>query len=134
MIGVAIAGHGSFAAGLRDAAEMIMGPQEQLALVDLRPAENLDEYRERLERAVREVDSGEGTLVLVDLFGGSPSNVSAYLLGPKAEVVTGVSLPMLIEVLAARDVSDLPGLVQTALGAGREGLVRLGDRLAMGGS
>lgn len=132
MIGIVLAGHGSFCEGLRDAAQMIMGPQEQLALVPLGPAENLDEYREKLERARDEVDSGDGVLVLVDLFGGSPSNVAAYLLGPTTEVVTGVSLPMLLEVLSAR-TSALADVVDTAVATAQMGTIRLADRIRAGG-
>jgi mannose/fructose/sorbose-specific phosphotransferase system IIA component len=132
MIGIVVAGHGSFGDGLRDGAQMIMGPQEQLAIVELRPAENLDVYRDRLQQAVKEVESGEGVLVIVDLFGGSPSNVSAYLVGETVEVVAGASLPMLIEVLSARDDADLGELVKTALSAGQQGLVRLADKLGGG--
>jgi mannose PTS system EIIA component len=132
VIGIVLAGHGGFCEGLRDAAQMIMGPQEQLALVPLGPAENLDEYREKLQRARDEVDSGEGVLVFVDLFGGSPSNVAAYLLGPTTEVVTGVSLPMLLEVLSAR-TSALADVVNTAVATAQPATIRLADRIGAGG-
>ncbi len=132
MIGIVLAGHGGFCEGLRDAAQMIMGSQEDLAVVPLSPAENLDEYREKLQSARDEVDSGDGVLVLVDLFGGSPSNVAAYLLGPTTEVVTGVSLPMLLEVLSAR-TGSLSDVVTTALATAQLGTIRLADRIGAGG-
>jgi PTS system mannose-specific IIA component len=132
VIGIVLAGHGGFCDGIRDAAEMIMGPQEHLAVVPLGPAENLDLYREKLEQARTEVDSGDGVLVLVDLFGGSPSNVAAYLLGPSTEVVTGVSLPMLLEVLSAREL-PLSQVVDTAVAAAQVGTIRLADRIRAGG-
>jgi PTS system mannose-specific IIA component len=132
VIGIVLAGHGGFCDGIRDAAEMIMGPQDSLAVVPLGPAENLDLYREKLEQARTEVDSGDGVLVLVDLFGGSPSNVAAYLLGQGTEVVTGVSLPMLLEVLSARE-SPLSQVVDTAMSAAQVGTIRLADRIRAGG-
>ena len=132
MIGIVLAGHGGFCDGIRDAAEMIMGPQERMAVVPLGPAENLDLYREKLEQARTEVDAGDGVLVLVDLFGGSPSNVAAYLLGPTTEVVSGVSLPMLLEVLSVRD-SALSQVVETAVAAAQTGTIRLADRIRAGG-
>jgi PTS system mannose-specific IIA component len=132
VIGIVLAGHGGFCEGLLDAAQMIMGPQEHLAVVPLGPAENLDEYREKLQRARDEVDSGDGVLVFVDLFGGSPSNVAAYLLGPSTEVVTGVSLPMLLEVLSAR-TSSLTDVVNTAVATAQLGTIRLADRIGAGG-
>lgn len=133
MIGIVLAGHGGFCEGLRHAAEMIMGSQEQVALVPLGPAENLDEYRERLRAARDDVDSGQGVLILVDLFGGSPSTVSAYLQGPDTEVVTGASLPMLLEALSAREGEKLSELVETATTAGRDAVMRLADRIGSGG-
>jgi PTS system mannose-specific IIA component len=132
VIGIVLAGHGSFCEGIRDAAEMIMGPQEQVAVVPLGPAENLDLYRKKLEDARTEVDSGDGVLVLADLFGGSPSNVAAYLLGPNTEVVTGASLPMLLEVLGARE-SPLTDVIETAVSAAQVGTIRLADRIRTGG-
>lgn len=132
MIGIVLAGHGGFCDGIRDAAEMIMGPQERVAVVPLGPAENLDVYREKLEGAHTEVDSGEGVLILVDLFGGSPSNVAAYLLGSNTEVVTGVSLPMLLEVLSSRE-SPLSQVVDTAVTAAQTGTIRLADRIRAAG-
>jgi PTS system mannose-specific IIA component len=133
VIGIVLAGHGGFCEGLLDAAQMIMGPQEHLAVVPMGPAENLDEYREKLERACKDVDSGGGVLVFVDLFGGSPSNVAAYVLGPSTEVVTGVSLPMLLEVLSAR-TGPLADVVNTALATAQLGTIRLADRIGAGGA
>jgi PTS system mannose-specific IIA component len=123
--GLVLAGHGTLVDGLRDAAEMIMGPQDQLALVPLGKAENMDVYRDKLESAVREVDRGDGAIVLVDLFGGSPSNAAAYLAREGTEVITGLSLPMLLEVLAVRSDKSTLELVETAMTAGQQAVVRL---------
>jgi mannose PTS system EIIA component len=133
VIGIVVAGHGRFCDGLRDAAEMIMGPQEQLAVVPMGPAENLDQYKDKLRRARDEVDSGDGVLLLVDLFGGSPSNVSCYLLGPSTEAVTGVSLPMFLEVLSSREGASLADAVKTAMASAEIGTIRLADRIKAGG-
>lgn len=129
MIGLVLVSHGPLASGLRGAAEMIMGPQKALAVLGLELAQNMDTYRSDLESAVRAVDQGQGVLVLADLFGGSPANTAAYVLGPTVEVVCGVSLPMLIEVLGAREDSDLQGLAATAIEAASLGAVRLADVL-----
>jgi PTS system mannose-specific IIA component len=127
--GIVLAGHGGLVDGFRDAAEMIMGPQEQLALVALGKAENMDVYQDKLRSAVGQVDSGEGTIIFVDLFGGSPSNAAAYLAREGTEVITGLSLPMLLEVLGARTYKSTPELVDTAMAAAQQGAVRLSTLL-----
>ncbi|HYF92246.1 MAG TPA: PTS sugar transporter subunit IIA [Symbiobacteriaceae bacterium] len=128
-VGLVLASHATLAQGLRAAAEMIAGPQEHLAVVPLGPAENLDEYRAKLEAAAREVDTGRGVLVLVDLFGGSPGNTAAYLVSDQVEVVGGASLPMLLEVLMARAAASPDELAVLAARAGREATIRFKEIL-----
>lgn len=132
MIGLVLVSHGPLADGLRQAAEMIMGPQAALAVLGLEPAQDMDKYQADLSQLVREVDQGQGVLVLADLFGGSPANTAAYVLGPTVEVVCGASLPMLIEVLSFRGDSDLPALAATAMQAGAAAPLRLADMLSNG--
>ena len=107
-----------------------MGPQSALAVLGLEPAQDMDKFQADLSQLVREVDQGQGVLVLADLFGGSPANTAAYVMGPSVEVVCGASLPMLIEVFTFRAESDLAGLVQTALQAGAAAPLRMADMLA----
>ncbi|MTI94545.1 MAG: PTS sugar transporter subunit IIA [Firmicutes bacterium] len=123
MLGVLIISHGDLAAGLLNAAEMIMGAQEQVRAEGLQPEMSPESFGETLRAAVKELDSGDGVLVLADLFGGSPANTAAYLLHEEfnVDVVTGVSLPMLLEVLTARmgkDLADVADLCATAAGQG----------------
>jgi PTS system mannose-specific IIA component len=132
LIGLVLVSHGPLAAGLRQAAEMIMGPQEALAVLGLEPAQDMDKYRADLERLIREVDQGEGVLVLADLFGGSPANTAAYVLGPKVDVVCGCNLPMLIEALGSRLDGDLQSVTKVALAAAHDGAVRLAEMLGIG--
>ncbi|HWI65705.1 MAG TPA: PTS sugar transporter subunit IIA [Symbiobacteriaceae bacterium] len=132
MIGVVLVSHGPLADGLRQAAEMIMGPQEALAVLGLDPAQEMDKYRADLESAVKSVDSGEGVVVLADLFGGSPANTAAYVLGPNVEVLCGCNLPMLIETLGSRAYGDLKSVTTGALQAAAEGALRLADVLQNG--
>lgn len=124
--------HGSLAEGLKQAAEMIMGSQEALAVLGLEPAQDMDKYRRDLEAAIRRVDQGRGVLVLADLFGGSPANTTAYMLGPTVDVVCGASLPMLLEVLGSRGELDLRGLASLAKEAGAASVVRLAEMLGHG--
>lgn len=103
MIGIVVAAHGQLAAALVAAAEGIVGSLEQVATVDLQPSEGLEIGNERLEGAIRTVDQGQGVVLLVDLFGGTPSNCSMALLPERAvEVVTGFNLPMLLKLASSR--------------------------------
>jgi PTS system fructose IIA component. len=129
VIGIVLISHGPLATGLLQAAEMIAGPQPAVAVLELEPAQEMDEFREKMERAVASVDQGQGVLILADLFGGSPANTSAYLLRPGVDVVCGANLPMLLEVLAMREIQDLAQLAATAVEAGASGAVRLAAML-----
>ena len=76
-------------------------------------------------RMVKELDAGEGVLILTDIYGGTPSNMASKLLIPgKVDAVAGVSLPMLIRVLTYRD-RDLPTIVTKAISGGCEGVLRV---------
>jgi len=79
----------------------------------------------RARALVKELDAGEGVLILTDIYGGTPSNMASRLLIPgKVEAVAGVSLPMLIRVLTYRD-RDLPTIVTKAISGGCEGVLRV---------
>jgi mannose/fructose-specific phosphotransferase system component IIA len=96
------------------------------------PAARLDQLRDDIELAVQDVGGPDRCLVLVDLLGGSPGNASAYLAVSGTPVVCGVSLPMLLEVLTAREDDSLTSqaLVERAIDAGRESIFDLGRQLA----
>lgn len=129
MVGLVLVSHSTLAAGMLAAAEMIMGPQEAVAVASLGPAENLDEFLDKLRQAASSVDSGKGTLVLADLFGGSPANTAAYLAQAGVEVLTGANLPMLLEALGSRGEKQPKELAEAARAAAAEGIMRLGDLL-----
>jgi PTS system mannose-specific IIA component len=133
LVGIVIVSHGDMAGGLVDAARMIAGEQEGIATVSLREMDALQGLVERVAAAIQEVDSGDGVVVLVDLFGGSPFNASARLAmqgDHKIEVVSGVNLPMLVELAVQRETRDLEQLLDIALQAGTSGIRSLSKTLA----
>ena len=104
MIGIILASHGEFANGIRQSGEMIFGEQEKLETAVLLPSMGPDDLRAELEEKVKKLDCQE-ILFLVDLWGGTPFNqVSALMDGHEENwaVLTGLNLPMLIEVLGSR--------------------------------
>lgn len=103
MIGVVLAAHGEVAPALLKAAEAIVGTMEATKAISLGSGANPEQMRAQVADAVREVNQGDGALLLVDMFGGTPSNVClSTQCCTTVEVVTGVNLPMLVKVATAR--------------------------------
>jgi len=125
MIGVVIVTHGSLASALLGTVELIMGKQEQLAAVTFESGQAVVDLQVRIAEAVAQVDSGDGTLILVDIVGGSPYNASAMLVMEQKniEMVTGVNLPMLFEALPGR-TGKLASVVDVAINGGCSGIAK----------
>lgn len=131
VIGIVLVSHGPLAEGLKGAAEMIVGPQERFQAFGMGPAADLDRLRAQIEAAAAEVAAGDpaDVLVLVDLMGGSPANASAYLASSGTSVICGTNLPMLLEVLTAREWAGIQELTEIALQAAKDGVVNLTQML-----
>ena len=115
MIGVVVCTHAKLADALIDAAEMILGDFPNASTVSVLPGESGEDIVDKLSTAISEVESGSGVVILCDMFGGTPSNVSLTLLSDAVEVVTGVNLPMLLKLSTCRTqpLSDVAKLIQT---------------------
>lgn len=128
MIGLVIAAHGSLPLALNESTQMILGDLEQSALVTLMPGDSLEGLIERLKAEVERVNTGDGVLILLDLFGGTPANAAAFLTQTmdKVRAVTGVNFPMIAEVFIARQsTDDVDELAGTAFTAGQAGIVNV---------
>ena len=104
MVGIIIASHGEFAAGIKQSGSMIFGEQEKVESVVFLPSEGPEDLQRKLQEAIAKVDSEE-ILFLVDLWGGSPFNQANKLFEEAPEhraIVAGLNLPMLIEAYASR--------------------------------
>jgi len=120
MIGIVVATHGDLGRALIAAMEMILGEQELVLALSLHVSDRLEDAAERLEGAVREADAGDGVLILTDMLGGTPSNMSLALIGGDrpVDVVSGANLPMLLKAAQARRER---GLAETAAAVRRHG-------------
>ncbi|WP_320170108.1 PTS sugar transporter subunit IIA [Maridesulfovibrio sp.] len=128
-IGIVLVTHGNFGKSLVDAAELIVGPQDYVSSVSVDVSQGIDAAMDFLKKTVAEVSNGVGVLVLTDMFGGTPTNLSLSMLqGEKIEVVTGVSLPMLLKALQKRNES-LQTLADEVSKAGVKGIVIAGEML-----
>ena len=108
MIGLVLATHGSLGEALIASMDLILGEQPQVEPLSLQVEDEIEEATKGLKEAVEKVDSGEGVLILTDMLGGTPSNLSLSLLSrPGIEVISGVNLPMLLKATQARQQHDL---------------------------
>lgn len=125
MIGVIVATHGEFGNVLLSSLQVILGEPEGMTAVTLSPEDSLESFKSKVEKALEKVDpKGEGSLILVDMLGGTPFNVAIQMTQQrKLQVVTGVNLPMLVKVASHRNEADLRNLALEVQKATREGIV-----------
>jgi mannose PTS system EIIA component len=102
VIGIVVVSHGQVAGELVNAARNIVGEVPAIAAVSIGWADDMAVAREKIEQALAEVGGGD-VLILTDMFGGTPTNVSLPFLSSRVEIVTGVNLPMLIKLIGLRE-------------------------------
>lgn len=121
MIGLVLVTHGHLAEEFRAALEHVVGPQEQIATICIGPDDDMEQRREDILKAVAEVDSDAGVILLTDMFGGTPSNMAISVMDEKKiEVLAGVNLPMLIKLASVRSDRTITEAVSEACEAGRK--------------
>jgi mannose PTS system EIIA component len=121
MIGLILVTHGKLADEFVVAMEHVVGPQKQIATVCIGPRDDMEQRRKDIATAIKTVDAGKGVIILSDLFGGTPSNLSISLLDAgRVEVIAGVNLPMLIRLESARKNMSVTDAVAAARDAGRK--------------
>ena len=120
MIGMILVTHGRLAEEFVHAMEHVVGEQADVATICIGPNDDMEARRREIANAIKRVDSGNGAVILTDLFGGTPSNLAISLLKRgKTEVIAGINLPMLIRLVGARKDMDLTAAVSAAREAGR---------------
>ncbi len=127
MIALIISTHGKFSEELVKSSEMIFGSQTNVGVVTFKPGEGTDNLVDKYNNLINELDCKDGVLFMVDLFGGSPFNAASILAlkNDNMEIITGVNLPMLLEVFGSRDFSSLSELVEIAQNAGKDAIKQL---------
>ena len=112
MIGVVVVTHCHLAEELICAAQLVVGEEiKQFQPVSVDPQDDTEKIREKIMAAIRKVDMGQGILILTDMYGGTPSNISlSFLEGKKIEVITGVNLPMLLKLATYQNNLNLEQL------------------------
>lgn len=121
MIGLVIVTHGRLADEFRAALEHVVGPQTQLATIAIGPHDDMNGRRSDILSAVRDVDKGDGVVILTDMFGGTPSNLAISIMDETgAEVIAGVNLPLLVKLAGLRADHSREDAVIQARDAGRK--------------
>ncbi|MFP7569903.1 PTS sugar transporter subunit IIA [Marivita sp. S2033] len=120
MIGIVIVAHGGLAQEYLAAVEHVVGHQPSMVAVSIDADHNRDAKQNEICNAADQVDKGEGVVIVTDMFGGSPSNLSLRACHPEnRRIVYGANLPLLIKLAKSRDKS-VPDAVRAALDAGRK--------------
>ncbi len=123
MVGLVVATHGRLGEELLRTAEEIVGAIPGARAVCVSAGRPVEEAREELAEAIRAVDEGQGTLVLTDMFGGTPANLALTFLSSSVEVLTGVNLPMLLKFPATRTEGlSLAAAAQLLCGYGQKNI------------
>lgn len=126
MVGVLIVTHGNFSEAIIQSMELVYGRQEKLEALTLNYGDDIQELLVKIRERAAKLDDGDGVMVLVDLLGGSPCNVTASCLKEEhIQCVTGLNLPMLISVLEERARVALEKLPEVAMENGKSGIVDL---------
>ena len=132
MIGMVLVTHGRLAAEFVAALEHVVGSQTQIEAVCIGPDDDMEKRRQDILRSIAAVDTGDGAILLTDMFGGTPSNLAISVMSrPKVEVLAGINLPMLVKLAKVRDECPLQEAVAAAQEAGRK-YVTIASRVLAG--
>jgi PTS system mannose-specific IIA component len=123
MVGVVVVAHYRLGEEFLQALRLIVPEAHHFAAVSVGPKQSVEEMRAAISEAIDRVDAGSGTLILTDMFGGTPSNIALSFLGERrVEVVTGVNLPMLIKLATLRKEQPLEELASFIKGYGQRNI------------
>ena len=121
MIGLVLVTHGHLADELRSAMEHVVGAQRNVGTVCIGPEDDMDSRRTEIRTLIEQIDTGDGVVILTDMFGGTPSNLAISMMSRDGvEVLSGVNLPMLVKLAKVRSAQTLAECVECAQVAGRK--------------
>lgn len=132
MVAIIIGTHGKFSEEILRSSEMIFGKQENVLSVTFEPGEGPEDLSKKYKKALGQLDCKGGVLFLVDLFGGSPFNAASIVVSENEnmDIITGVNLPMLLEIYGSKDFSSVEELVSIGKQAAMDGIKSLKEVLA----
>lgn len=124
-VGGVIVSHGQVANELLAAAETVVGDLSHITAVSIGWHDDVEAAKAEIERAIKQVDQGNGVLVMTDMFGGTPTNISAmFLKQNEVEIVTGVNLPMVIKLASHNQHTTLEEIARAVEEQGKSSIYR----------
>jgi mannose PTS system EIIA component len=129
-IGGVIVSHGQVANELLGAAETVVGPLKHITAVSIGWHDDVEIAKGEIARAIKKVSEGKGVLLLTDMFGGTPTNISAMFIQENdIEIVTGVNLPMVIKLASQNREFDLAEMAREVETQGKQAIYRASELL-----
>ncbi|HQZ82266.1 MAG TPA: hypothetical protein PLR83_03525 [Pyrinomonadaceae bacterium] len=129
-IGAVIVSHGQVANELLAAAEAVVGDVDNVAAVSIGWHDDVEAAKAEIERAIERVSQGVGVILLTDMFGGTPTNISAmFLREGEIEIISGVNLPMVVKVATIGKSAVLADFAKEVEEQGKSAIMRAGELL-----
>ncbi|QWU17956.1 PTS system, mannose-specific IIA component [Paenibacillus sophorae] len=124
MIAVIVGTHGKFSEELLRSTSMVFGELENVAGVTFEPGESVSGLVDKFKAALDTLEWSDGVIFLVDLFGGSPYNAASRIAAgyENMDIVSGVNLPMIVDVMVNRSTEQLGDLADLAIRAGQDSM------------
>ena len=120
MIGIVLVTHGRLAQEMLNVAQHVVGPQTNVECVGIEPDDDMELKRHEILEKTTTVDTGDGVVVITDMFGGTPSNLAISIMEERnIEVISGMNIPMLVKLMRERS-ETVPTAVAAAQEAGRK--------------
>jgi PTS system mannose-specific IIA component len=124
MVGILIVSHGDLSEAFISSIQSLVGGLQNVRGVSIWPKDQERDVQERLQKEMAEVNEGDGVVILTDVLGGTPTNLTrSFLADEKVEIVTGVNLPMLLTLLSYRKGRSLREIVTLAKKSGRRSII-----------
>lgn len=129
-IGGVIVSHGQVANELLSAAETVVGELQNITAVSIGWHDDVETAKKEIERAIKQVSAGRGVLLLTDMFGGTPTNISAmFIKQDEVELITGVNLPMVLKLATTNGGVTLAEVAKSVEEQGKQSIYRTGALL-----
>lgn len=132
MVGILIVTHGRLAQELLETTKIIVGKSlEHVIPISVGWNDDMADIQKTISSTITKVDQGDGVLILTDMFGGTPSNISLSFLSDKVEIITGVNLPMLIKIMNVGDRYKLKDLAHLITEQGKKSIYLASEILSL---
>lgn len=130
MIGILVISHGNLSKGLLSSLSMFYAEEKQIEALSVNCDTNIDCFTKEMGEAIARLDTGEGVIVLADMFGGSPCNSTFGYIGKNVDVIAGVNFPMLLSAVTYRHTTeDRKTLVDKLIESSKTGIIHVNKKL-----